>query len=224
MYLHGGALEMKVTIVYDDVKKPGSPLRSDHGFSCYIETEDEVVLFDTGTNGDILLHNLAILKKDVKKIAKIVISHEHYDHNGGLSLLCSHIKNARIYRLQMDASNDSSKTHYIIDPVQIADSIYSTGRLKGNPVDELSLILMGSKRNVVLTGCSHPGVESILHAAKMYGDITGIIGGFHGFKEFSILKQMDAVYPCHCTRYKQQIKTLYPQSCHECYVGLTIEI
>ena len=215
---------MQLTIVYDDVKKTGSPLLADHGFSCYIETDDEVILFDTGTEGRILLHNLELLKKDPKKISKIVISHEHYDHNGGLSVLPSQLESVEIYRIQMDESKYASNITYVSDPQQITESVFSTGRLAGNPVDEQSLILKTGNGNFVLTGCSHPGVDSILQAARTHGNIRGIIGGLHGFNDFSLLEQIDTVFPCHCTKYKERIKSLFPDACHACYVGLTIEI
>ena len=46
---------MKVTIVYDNEALEG--FKSGWGFSCYIESNVKI-LFDTGWDGNVLLHNL----------------------------------------------------------------------------------------------------------------------------------------------------------------------
>ena len=76
---------MKLTIVYDnEVFKKGLGLRSDWGFSCLIQNNEESILFDCGAKGDILINNMRKLEIEPRNINKIVISHEHWDHNGGL--------------------------------------------------------------------------------------------------------------------------------------------
>ncbi|MFZ0614035.1 MAG: MBL fold metallo-hydrolase [Desulfobacterales bacterium] len=55
----------------------------EHGFACYVETEDRCYLFDTGQGFGIVQNSLA-LKKDLGAITAIMISHGHYDHTGGL--------------------------------------------------------------------------------------------------------------------------------------------
>ncbi len=42
------------------------------------------ILFDTGENGKWLIRNIEELQIDINKIEAIVISHNHYDHSGGL--------------------------------------------------------------------------------------------------------------------------------------------
>jgi len=56
----------------------------EHGLSFLVETNDKSILFDVGTSGEIISHNLVILKKDLSKVTHIVVSHGHYDHTGGL--------------------------------------------------------------------------------------------------------------------------------------------
>lgn len=55
----------------------------EHGFSAFIETERKSYLFDTGS-GHALVANALLLNKDLRSIAKIFLSHGHYDHTGGL--------------------------------------------------------------------------------------------------------------------------------------------
>lgn len=215
---------MILTIVYDnEIFTGGIGLQSDWGFACQIKTSRGTVLFDTGANGQILLGNMEKLHLSTQEIKKIVISHEHKDHSGGLPLLSSFLTDSEVYRLKSDKSSKNLNSICVEKPRKICENIWTTGRLEG-PVDEQSLVVKGKNGWYVLTGCSHPGVETILHAAQNIGHVVGIIGGFHGFHSFSILKELECVCPCHCTRYKREIKKRYPQSYLSCGVGQMIEI
>lgn len=216
---------MKLTIVYDnEIYKKGIGLKSDWGFSCLIETKDETILFDTGAKAKILLNNMKILGIDPCIINKIVISHEHWDHNGGLETLGSIIGDVELYRLGKEQPSENMKLITVEKPREITEGIYTTGKLTGMPVDEQSLVLKGEKGWYVLTGCSHPGVETIFDAAKQYGDIIGLIGGLHGFDDFSILEGLEVVCPAHCTKHKKKIYEMFPKISVECGVGKIIEI
>lgn len=215
---------MDLTIVYDNetyAKDMG--LKSDWGFSCLIETEKNVVLFDAGAKGEILLNNMKNLGINPKDVNKIVISHEHWDHNGGLKKLAEFADNVEIYRLEGTDSDKKMHINYISDTQEITDDVFTTGRLKGT-VDEQSLVLKGKNGWYVLVGCSHPGVENILDAAKQIGNVVGLIGGFHGFNDFAILDDLDFVCPCHCTQHKKRIKELYPTKHARCGAGRKIKI
>jgi metal-dependent hydrolase (beta-lactamase superfamily II) len=77
---------------------------------------------------------------------------------------------------------------------------------------------------LVVTGCSHPGVANILKAASKFGKLYGILGGFHGFREFKALEGLSLIYPCRCTAYKREIKHLYPDRAVACGAGLVVEL
>ena len=215
---------MKLTIVYDNEIYKDNPGTSDHGFSCYIQTDEKNILFDTGTDGKILLENMKLLDIDPSTIETVVISHEHYDHNGGLTQLLPSLKNPIIYRLE-PATTDSNVVEKKVDePIEIAPHIISTGRLPGSPEDEQSLLLKTKKGLVVLTGCSHPGLRTILQAARKNGKVIGIIGGFHGFSDFELLQSLHFIYPCHCTAFKKEIKKEFTKTAFDCGVGLTLTL
>jgi len=216
---------MKLTIIYDnEVYKKDIGLKSDWGFSCLIETENENILFDTGAKGELLLSNMKKLRINPKDISKIVISHEHWDHNGGLKELSALVNEVELYRLADKSPSKNMQLVSVENSCEITEGIYVTGRLKGSPVDEHSLILHGGNGWYVLVGCSHPGVEEILNIAKQYGDIVGLVGGLHSFNNFSILERLDFICPCHCTKHKREIKKLHPQTYTEGGVGRVIEI
>ena len=70
---------------------------------------------------------------------------------------------------------------------------------------EQSLAIKTEKGILVMAGCSHPGVGEIIDAASKFGRIYGVIGGFHGFRDFNRLNGLSLIVPCHCTQYKSEI-------------------
>jgi 7,8-dihydropterin-6-yl-methyl-4-(beta-D-ribofuranosyl)aminobenzene 5'-phosphate synthase len=91
-------------------------------------------------------------------------------------------------------------------------------------VKEQSLIVKTRNSLTVITGCAHPGLENILRFASNFGDIYGVIGGFHGFSRLEALKRIRLIVPCHCTIRKEEVLKRYPQNSIKCQVGLKILI
>lgn len=213
---------VKLTIVYDnEAKKPG--LETGWGFSCLIEVQDTPrILFDTGATGSILLHNMEKLGFDPSSIGIVVISHPHWDHCGGLQDIMDASKDAELYLPQSFRGGVSTKkVTKVKQPFQIRNNIYSTGELAGI---EQSLVINTDKGLLVVVGCSHPGVGSILDAAAKFGKVYGIVGGFHGFRNFDRLNPLSLICPCHCTQYKSEIKRLFQDRCLDCGAGRVIEL
>jgi len=213
---------MKITIVYDnEVRKAG--LRRGHGFSAFIEdAKVSPLLFDTGADGPALLHNMDELNIDPQDISIIVISHAHGDHTGGLSEILRINETAELYLPNsFGRAFSGRKVTMVKGPVQIRETIFSTGELEGV---EQSLALKTDKGIFILTGCAHPGMENILAGAAKFGEIYGIAGGFHGFHNFEAFRGLSLVCPCHCTMYKQEIRNLFKDRTLECGAGLVIEL
>jgi 7,8-dihydropterin-6-yl-methyl-4-(beta-D-ribofuranosyl)aminobenzene 5'-phosphate synthase len=188
---------LKFTILYDNyLHKEGT--QPDWGFSCLIEGADEVILFDTGTQPDILLHNVDVLGVDLKKVEKIVISHEHHDHIGGLAEVLNRNHDVSVY-LPVSFSNETvrsvetkkAKVVSVDKPVEICPFVYSTGEM-GVAIKEQSLILNTKMGLIIVTGCSHQGIVNILKRAKELFDrpIYLVFGGFHlgGFPDVEVEK------------------------------------
>lgn len=216
---------MKLTILYDNtVFEKGKGLKSDWGFSCLIETERKNILFDTGANPKILHNNMKILCINPSNIDKIIISHEHWDHNGGLELFKPFSQKVELFRIIENKDNSFSKCSMIEDLREIEPSILTSGKLPGFPVDEQSLIIKSREGIYVIAGCSHSSVENIFRVAKQFDKIIGLIGGLHDFNNFPLLKELKVICPTHCTKHKQKIKELFPKSYTSGGVGKTISL
>jgi 7,8-dihydropterin-6-yl-methyl-4-(beta-D-ribofuranosyl)aminobenzene 5'-phosphate synthase len=70
-----------LTLVENTVRR--AKLLAEHGLSFLIQTQKETVLFDTG-QGKTVLANADSLKVDINTVDRIVLSHGHFDHTGGL--------------------------------------------------------------------------------------------------------------------------------------------
>ncbi|MBN1190666.1 MAG: MBL fold metallo-hydrolase [Dehalococcoidales bacterium] len=213
--------QVKITIVYDNESiKTGC--KAGWGFAALIECKGSVpILFDTGADGSTLLNNMQYLGIDAARIGKIVISHDHSDHTGGLNRILEINKEAELFLpASLHETFPERRVTFIRDGCRIAGGIFSTGELKGM---EQSLAIETDKGILMLTGCSHPGIGEIIEAGLKLGHIYGIAGGFHGFRDFGRLGGLSLIVPCHCTRYKSEILKLFPQQSVRCGVGLVIE-
>lgn len=75
-------MDWSITVLCENtVAAPG--LLGEHGFSAYVETPEARILFDTG-QGFSLAQNAMRLQKDLRQVSRLVLSHGHFDHTGGL--------------------------------------------------------------------------------------------------------------------------------------------
>lgn len=215
-------MDTKITIVYDNcLNKQG--LKTGWGFSAFIEANHtSPILFDTGNDGVALLYNMERLGIAPELIGAVVISHNHSDHTGGLAGILDVNNHATIYLpASMVGTIPGRKVIYVSRPQQISRDVFSIGELKNM---EQSLAIKTDRGIVVVTGCSHPGVGVILDAASSLGEIHGIIGGLHGFRDFSRLDGLSLICPCHCTQYKEELEHRFPEQYAGCGAGLELEL
>jgi 7,8-dihydropterin-6-yl-methyl-4-(beta-D-ribofuranosyl)aminobenzene 5'-phosphate synthase len=74
-------MEVKITTLAENTAELGC--LAEWGLSMLVEADGVKVLFDTGA-GTAAVYNAALMDIDFTTIDKIVISHGHYDHTGGL--------------------------------------------------------------------------------------------------------------------------------------------
>jgi 7,8-dihydropterin-6-yl-methyl-4-(beta-D-ribofuranosyl)aminobenzene 5'-phosphate synthase len=78
---------LKITVLVTNLA--GDPHEGDGewGYSALVEVDGHKILYDTGSSADMVLRNAKALKIDLSDVEEVVLSHNHYDHVGGLMAL-----------------------------------------------------------------------------------------------------------------------------------------
>ncbi len=203
-----------MTILFDNYNF-NPELQALWGFSIYFE--EYKLLFDTGSNGRVLLKNMEKLGVDVMEIEYMFITHAHWDHIGGIDSILELNPNITLF------IPSSLSKHLIKDlktlakevvictkkPQHLFAKLYTTGLL-GVEMPEQSLIIKDNETKII-TGCGHFGIANIVKvASKVIGKkIDFAIGGFHLLRtpDEDILESINnlknigvtKVLPTHCS-------------------------
>lgn len=176
------------------------------------------LLFDTGSNGRVLLKNMAALGVAASGIDWLFLSHQHWDHIGGLDSILE--LNPRIQcvlhrgfskHLLGDLAELGIPCVVVDDePLAIGDGIRSTGLVASEPAEH-ALVLDTPSGAVVMSGCAHPGMSTLVGRANrlLPAPARWAIGGFHLMhadraaiqQEIEALKELGItdVLATHCT-------------------------
>jgi 7,8-dihydropterin-6-yl-methyl-4-(beta-D-ribofuranosyl)aminobenzene 5'-phosphate synthase len=78
---------LKITVLVTNLA--GDPHAGDGewGYSALVEVDGRKILYDTGLSPDMALKNAKALNIDLSDVEDVVLSHNHYDHVGGLMVL-----------------------------------------------------------------------------------------------------------------------------------------
>jgi 7,8-dihydropterin-6-yl-methyl-4-(beta-D-ribofuranosyl)aminobenzene 5'-phosphate synthase len=235
---------MKLTILFDNV-----PFREDMlplwGFSCWVEPEGaHPWLFDTGSNGRVLLANAQKAGADLRRTKALVISHPHWDHVGGIDSVLEINPDLHLYlpaslsKLWIRDLERMSAGVTVIgkEPQPLFDGVESTGIM--SEVGEQAAIIHSDKGPVVLTGCAHPGIVQIAaRAIELCKEpLALLMGGFHLFRsdEEEIAEVIEGlvalgvrqVCPTHCTgeRAAEMFREAFGDDCLRGGVGAVVEL
>jgi 7,8-dihydropterin-6-yl-methyl-4-(beta-D-ribofuranosyl)aminobenzene 5'-phosphate synthase len=209
---------MYVKVLYDEFAKKG--LLSGHGFSCLI---GDKILFDTGESSNSLLENMNRMMVFPEDIEGVVISHDHWDHTGGLWELLKKNNKITVHACRSFSNTfkncvteAGSRINYIAGVTEIYKNIFTTGgistRYKGGVLYEQSLVVKGDKGLSIITGCGHPGTGKIIGMVKDHFKterIYMVLGGFPLFdksrdKLMSVIEEfrnlgVEKVGAAHCS-------------------------
>jgi len=262
----GNIDSVKIYTLLDDYAGYETSFLAQHGNSFLIDVEaDQVekkILFDVGQSAKPIIENMRILNLNPENIDVICLSHNHYDHTGGLLEILSEIKKKgvpivahkdilrktvvkfnglRNVGLPEDAKERAEELGGVWrlnkKPVKLMEGVMTTGEI---PIDErtsfertiplqlynvvngklerdlilddMSIAVKTRTGVVLVSGCSHAGIISIVKKAlKLMKEkrLRAVIGGFHLIdakrgkiqKVCENLREMDIVnvYAGHCT-------------------------
>ncbi|BAA29968.1 MBL fold metallo-hydrolase [Pyrococcus horikoshii] len=257
-------MRVKIYTLADDYAGYNSPFWAQHGVSFLVEVEGKKILFDTASYAEPILFNMKLLNLNPRDIDMIVLSHNHFDHTGGLLGILREINRkvpifahpeifkvsfalepefmyAGTPRLKEEAEKLGGIWILTRDPITLMPGVFTLGEIKeeekvefekgstglfkiedGRVIedkveDEIGLAINTRKGLVVLAGCAHPGIVSMVKKAiKLSGNdkVYAVLGGFHlinaedsriektveAFKELEVKK----VYAGHCTGLKAE--------------------
>lgn len=207
--------DLTITVVYDnECSREG--LEVGWGFSAVVSGAEKTILFDTGRDASVL-NNMQKLSIEPGSIDAVVLSHIHADHTGGLDAFLE--KNSRVVvylpqafpaEFKKRVAGYGARIVEVKGSVEICENVHSTGVL-GRWMKEQGLVIRSEAGAVLITGCSHPGVKTMVNAAKTSGgeDLLLVMGGFH--LEWSTRKKLEKlishlkklgvrhVGPAHCS-------------------------
>ncbi len=205
----------EVRVLVDERALPG--YRGEYGLSLYIATDKWRALFDTGQSAETVAHNASLAGIKLSQLDFVVLSHEHYDHVGGIAAVAAEVKGLPVYvpagvnwRLERTIEEAGLKPVRTLTGREVAPGAFVTTQQYGPPYEHSMLInVHGSP--ALLLGCSHPGPSKMV--AKATADlgltISTLIGGLHlaWSPESTIRTQVEAIkslgvsrlIPLHCS-------------------------
>lgn len=247
---------MKCTVLCDNNTIIDQYYLGEPAFCLYLEEGNDCILFDTGYS-DVFMINAEKMGIDLSRVNKIVFSHGHNDHTGGLVYFKQKygLSGIEIYAhpdtfkprqyegleigspLSLEELKRSGAILKISKkPIEITRNLIFLGEIEskckfenrysigvmGNAedfmFDDTGIVYLCNSGLVVLSGCSHSGICSIVETAKEITKetrISAILGGFHLFDKnqrlystIEYLKSCNAqkIIPCHCVSLKAKIE------------------
>ena len=226
-----------ITVVCDNY--PHAPgLEISWGVAGGIKTPARTILCDPRGDGDILLRNLANIDIAPADIDAVVLSHDHWDHTGGLNAFLSRNSQVTVYVLRAfsnatkaSVTDGGARIVEVTDPVEICAGVFSTAAVRGMPPEQ-GLVIETTQGLVVITGCAHPGIVAMVKSAAELqpGKVHLALGGFHmGSMSDRQIRQvisqlrelgLERAAPCHCSG--DQARRLFAEEFGEDYIALGV--
>jgi 7,8-dihydropterin-6-yl-methyl-4-(beta-D-ribofuranosyl)aminobenzene 5'-phosphate synthase len=176
---------VELRVVYDN-RTLKDELEPDWGFACVVDIGEQRILFDTGAKPEVLLANLQALAIEPLSIDCVVISHNHWDHFGGLEAILKAaqvecwIPGSAAEELGARVKAAGGKPRLVKDRVELCPGVWSTGEM-GSAIREQGLVIDAKPGPVLVAGCAHPGIVDMAERAKLQSGRPPylVLGGFH---------------------------------------------
>lgn len=236
---------MQIKILFDSVALD-SRFLTGWGVSYLI---DGKILFDTGEKSRSLFRNMENMGAKISDLKIVVISHDHWDHRGGLWGILRENPKLKVHacpnfskRFKNKVKSYGAQLIEVDKFTSISKNVYTTGEIGGRYafryMPEQALVLKTRKGVTILVGCAHPGIVKIIENVKqnISGNIYFVLGGFHlmgkhkktitpivnRFRQLGIKK----IAPTHCTGKNALalFKKEYSNGFIEVKVGQIIEV
>lgn len=182
---------------------------------------DGTILYDTFGNYRVLERKLQKSGVDISTIESVVLSHDHWDHTGGLWEFLKQRPGVNVY-LPASAKDsvkqrivssggkliDDSGTKELKENIWLSDEMI--GDFRGNSIAEQFLLIKSEGGFVVLAGCAHPGITAMVRKAKesFSGQIYGVMGGLH-----LMHAKENEIYTCANELKNEGVKMVVPTHC-----------
>ena len=177
-------------------------LKTEVGVSYLVETDDRRILFDVGQNTDFespspLEFNMRALGVDLGSVDTVFISHNHFDHVGGMQW--QRMRTFSVGREQLPFPNPHTRAivptrmtypglepELALGPMRLGDGLASTGAIPRQLVigwiEEQSLVVnVEGLGGVLIVGCGHQPLPRLVehYEAAFSEPLYGIVGGLH---------------------------------------------
>lgn len=159
---------VKIVILNDTRNSHKTKFENDDGFSAYIETENNKILFDAGPS-EKFIKNAEKLGIDLNQVDTVVLSHGHYDHGDGLKYFDNKVEfiahpNCILKRWWKDDHSHYSgiqltkeelenkyNVHFTKEPYRINQNIYYLGEItRKYPITLTKWVLENGQNDEVL--------------------------------------------------------------------------
>ena len=210
---------MKIKILFDN-NVVNNRFHTGWGLSVLV---DGRILFDTGEDEKSLLHNMKEMGARLDELEAVAISHDHWDHTGGLWEVLKRRKGIIVYACPSFSEEFKKNVRDLggnltepADFTEIRKNIFVTGAIRGEykmqRIEEQALAVKTSESITVITGCAHPGIVRIVEKVKekfAKERLYCVLGGFH-LKDKqkgeinTVIRKLEAlgvknVGPAHCS-------------------------
>ena len=197
--------KLEIIPLYEEASLSDSFI-SGHGVSYLIRTDSATLLLDVGNNPDDLsvmpfMQNMWKLGIDWDEIDRIVISHPHPDHIGGIKAWWDHTISMGALELPEDLDD---RLIFVPSPVTFKGAIHATVPTLPSPdvattgvisfseawpfslrdpkgYEQALVVHVAGQGLVLINGCGHPTLERLVIRVESLYDlpVIGVVGGLH---------------------------------------------